>query len=255
MNKISLTEFGNPNLKMRKFLLKHTSHFSNELVDVFKFNFSGKHVRTHFASASSASKDDIQTVLHIEEFGHVFFYTAPETIDLLLHQHLNNHAPQNTKKNKKVPLVLTQTHHRLFQKLAMAITNILTADAGHYAVEHTDHPPSDIGVSVTFNFDGCEAVITIMIDSKYVKKLRSLLNNDESFDSDEILNTLRYQPVELGCVLMKGQCSMHEVSQLKPGHFIPLTLCKTLQVKVNGQPTFIGKIQAIDSELGVIIDG
>jgi flagellar motor switch protein FliM len=42
---------------------------------------------------------------------------------------------------------------------------------------------------------------------------------------------------------------------LVPGDVLPLTLCKNLTIKVNGHPTFFGKLQTIDSELGVKIDG
>lgn len=255
MKKLSLTEFGNPSIKMRKFLLRHSSHFSTEIIDIFKFNFAGRHVKATFSKARRPPANSIKTVLHIEEFGHVFFFIAPQAADILLHKHLNNPLPLKKSKRSNNDIALTQTHLRLFQKFAMAITNALTADANHYAIEHTDHQPSDIGVTITFEFDDQQLDLTFMIDNKYVKKLRDMMESNETFDREEILDNLRYQPVELGCVMLHRQCTLRELSQLKPGDFMPMTLCKNLTVKVNGHPTFFGKLQSINSELGVEIDG
>ncbi|NOH30356.1 FliM/FliN family flagellar motor switch protein [Vibrio mediterranei] len=255
MKKCSLTEFSNPSIKMRKFLLKHAGHFSNEVVDIFKFNFSCRHVKASFSEAHKPPKNSIKTVLNIEDFGHVFFFIEPQAADILLYKHLNTPSPTRKSKRNSSDTTLTQTHLRLFQKLTMAITNTLTADASHYAVEHTDHQPSDIGTTITFSFDDQQIDITFMLDDRYVKKLRDMMESNETFDREEILNNLRYQPVELGCVMLHGQCTLHELSKLQPGDFMPMTLCKNLTVKVNGHPTFFGKLQSINSELGVEIDG
>ncbi|MGR5288012.1 FliM/FliN family flagellar motor C-terminal domain-containing protein [Vibrio maritimus] len=253
MDKILYTEFGNPNVKMRKFLLKHTNHFSNEVIDLFKFNFAGKNTKVTFAEASHYPEESVKAVLNIEEFGNIFFYIEPQNLDLLLHKHLN--SDEQTKITAQSIADLTQTHNRLFQKFSMALANIMTADAKHYLLDNTEHEPSNVGVNIVFRVDHQEIAITIMIDDRYVKKLREMLGNNETFDRDEILNTLRYQPVELGCVLLTGQCTLHELSKLAPGDVLPLTLCKNLTIKVNGHPTFFGKLQTIDSELGVKIDG
>ncbi|GMQ45785.1 FliM/FliN family flagellar motor switch protein [Vibrio sp. 10N] len=253
MERVIYTEFGNPNVKMRKFLLKHTSHFSNEVIDLFKFNFSSKNTKVTFSEANHYPEESVQAVLNIEEFGNIFFYIEPENLDHLLHQHLNSDT--QTINHAQSLSELTQTHYRLFQKFSMALANIITADAQHYLLDSTEHEPSNVGVNVIFRVDHQEIAITIMIDDRYVKKLREMLGNNETFDRDEILNTLRYQPVELGCVLLTGQCTLHELSKLVPGDVLPLTLCKNLTIKVNGHPTFFGKLQTIDSELGVKIDG
>ncbi|WP_394152434.1 FliM/FliN family flagellar motor C-terminal domain-containing protein [Vibrio maritimus] len=255
MEKILLTEFGNPNVKMRKFLLKHTSHFSNEVIDLFKFNFAGRHTKVTFSQASDYPENSVKSVLNIEEFGNIFFYIEPQNLDVLLHRHLSSDTPEEPKHLASSASELTQTHLRLFQKFSMALANTMTADAKHYLIDNTDHEPSNVGVRITFHFDHKELSIVILIDDRYVKKLREMLGNNETFDRDEILNTLRYQPVEMGCVLLHGQCTLHELSKLVPGDVLPLTLCKNLTVKVNGHPTFFGKLQTIDSELGVKIDG
>ncbi|MBC7001595.1 FliM/FliN family flagellar motor switch protein [Photobacterium sp. BZF1] len=255
MKRSSLTELGNPSIKMRKFLLKHTNHFINEIISLLKFNFSERKVDVLLSEISDIPQDHIKTVLNIESLGNIFFFISPQGIDLLLHRHLNTTPSNNTFNTNSNDIKLTQTHHRLFQKLAMTVTNIMTADAKHFAVENAETPPSDIGISMVFKLDEQEIKVAFMIDENYVKKLREMMETNETFDKDEILDTLRHQPVELGCVMLYGQCTMLELAQLKPGDILSMTMCKNLTVKVNGHPTFFGKLQSIDSQLGIEING
>ncbi|GAL19882.1 hypothetical protein JCM19235_4082 [Vibrio maritimus] len=90
----------------------------------------------------------------------------------------------------------------------MALANTMTADAKHYLIDNTDHEPSNVGVRITFQFDHKELSIVILIDDRYVKKLREMLGNDETFDRDEILNTLRYQPSRWAayCCTVNAHC-------------------------------------------------
>ncbi|MGR5167204.1 FliM/FliN family flagellar motor C-terminal domain-containing protein [Vibrio astriarenae] len=255
MKKVSLCEFGNPNIKLVRLLLKHVSHFNSEMSDLVSFNFCSKSIKTHIIEAKKPPKGAIVTVLNVEDYGYAYFYIEPSTLDYLLKLHLQSDHIGNSVKSNKNTVLLTRSHHRLFEKLVMALSNIVTADAKHYRVEHTEHIPTDIGFTTVFSLDGSDIKITCMLDSRYVKKLRALIYNPENFSKEDILRVLARQPVDLSCILMQGQMSLFDLSKLSPGDFIPLSACPTVEIGVNGRPIYNGKLQTIQNELGVEIHG